>query len=84
MLTLSKGFDDESKVDEGKEDDIEFIEAREDAAEAFETPEESLDLIAFALGSLTVLKMYLFSRFYNDGNGLIAGTCKATIACMSI
>jgi len=31
VLTLSKGFDDESEVDESKEDDIEFIEAGEDA-----------------------------------------------------
>src|SRR4051812_36666231 len=55
LLTLSKSFDDQSEVEEGKKHDIEFIEAREEAAEAFETPEEPLDLVAPAVHGFVIL-----------------------------
>jgi hypothetical protein len=45
VLTLTKGIDDKSEVDEGEEHDVELLKTGEDAAEAFEPPEEALDFI---------------------------------------
>jgi hypothetical protein len=42
VLTLLKGIDDGSEVNEGEEHDVELFEAGEDAAEALEPPEEPL------------------------------------------
>ena len=54
LFTLSKGFDDESEVDESSEHHIEFLETREDAAEALESAEESFDFVAAAIHGLVV------------------------------
>ena len=39
MLTLSEGFDDEGKGDEGQKHAVEFLEAGEDAAETLQPAE---------------------------------------------
>jgi hypothetical protein len=44
--SLTKSFDDESEVEEGKDEHIELLKSGEDSPEALEASEEPLDLVA--------------------------------------